>query len=855
MRGRQGIAVNEAEHFEMTRPELLSPGGDDACINAAVEGGADAVYFGLQSGFNARARAGNIGIEDLPELTARLHRHGVKAYLTFNTLVFTSELNAAESFLRAAIDAQVDALIVQDLGVARLIRELSSDVPIHASTQMTLGSALSIQQAVSLGLQRVILPRELSLADISKLRRESDVELEVFVHGALCMSYGGQCFASAAIGGRSANRGRCAQPCRLAYDLELDGKPLDVGSQRYPLSPSDLAGFQRVPDLMKAGVASLKIEGRLKSADYVRRATHLYRDAIDAAAEGHDFLPESERLDELELLFSRGSTEGWLTGRDDLTLVDARSSAKRGLRMGRVLRVKRDRVEVKLERSVRPGDGLHFLPGEEESPADKKPHRPQGGRVFHVYSEGHRVDQANAGRTVELAFHRDSFDPRLVQSGDIAWKTDDPRLKGKIRKEDRSNKETARVGVDLDIVAEVGSRLEITAQTTTGARCVVSSDEPLEQAQKHVLDEETLRKQFGRLGGTAYELCGLRLRMEGEPMAPLSVLGALRRKLIEQLDAAPLGSHWTQRPEPALPRMLESASQRKLELDDADKDVRLHVLCRTTDQVESILQRCPTSITLDMFNKKERLAAIKKIREHRDIELRLATSRLPLRGDVDKSNEVVSLIEEEPDSLLARNLEAVSICRERGVPFVADAFLNATNPFTVDLLRSWGAERATASYDLNRREMRDLADALPGGSLEVVVHQNVPLFHMEYCLYRRFLGESSCGACKSSSRSLVLRDRAGVAHPVVVSPGCRNTIFSGTAQSGCEYVDNWRLAGVRDFRIEFSPATPSHETGRICDIYLDLLTGRISGREAWKRLSSACPEGVTRGVFSSQEAE
>jgi U32 family peptidase len=851
----RGFAVSESSSFKVTRPELLAPGGDEACINAAIEGGADAVYFGLQSGFNARARAGNIGIEDLPQLTARMHRRSVKAYLTFNTLVFTSELDSAESFLRAAIDAGIDALIVQDLGIARLIRELSPDVPLHASTQMTLGSALSIKQAASLGLQRVILPRELSLADISKLTQETDVELEVFVHGALCMSYGGQCFASAAFGGRSANRGRCAQPCRLAYDLELDGKPYDTGSRRFPLSPSDLAGFRRVPDLMKAGVASLKIEGRLKSSDYVRRATQLYRDAIDAAYEQRDFSPEQERLDELELLFSRGSTEGWLSGRDDLTLVDARSSSKRGLQVGRVLNVKRDRIKVKLERPVRPGDGLHFLPGDEQGSAEKTSHLAQGGRVFHVYIEGRQVDQADAGRTVELAFHRDSLDSRLVQSGDVAWKTDDPRLKGKIRKENRSNKSVAQVGVDLDIVAKVGARLEVSARTTTDARCVVSSDDPLEQAQKHVLSEETLRKQFGRLGGTAYKLRALRLRMEGEPMAPLSVLGALRRQLVEQLDATPLGPHWTLRPEPVLPKILESVAQRTLDLDKDDKEVQIHVLCRTTDQVESILERRPSSITLDMSNDKVRRTAIDRIREQSDIQLCLATSRLPLRRSRDDINSVVSLIEEGPDAILARNLEAVSICRERKIPFVADAFLNAANPLTIDLLQGWGADRVTASYDLDRLEIHKLADALPFDSFEVVVHQHMPLFHTEYCLYRRFLGERSCKTCLSSPCSLTLRDRAGVAHPVSVSAGCRNTIFSGAPQSGSEYVESWRQVGVRDFRIEFSPATPPEESTRVFVIYRKLFNGHISGREAWKRLSSASSERVTRGVFSSQEVE
>src|SRR6185312_11582882 len=263
-----------------TRPEVLAPAGNAEALRAAVRAGADAVYFGLQ-GFNARARADNFDAAALGETMRELHRHGVRGYVTLNTLVFDDELPSLEAAVRACAAAGADAVIVQDLGTVRLVRAIAPDLPIHASTQMTCADAASIELARSLGASRVILPRELSLAEIAAVRRETSVELEVFVHGALCVAYSGQCLTSEAIGGRSANRGACAQACRLPYELVVDGVLTPVGERAYLLSPEDLESSALVPDLVRVGVSSLKIEGRLKGPEYVAATTRLYRKAID----------------------------------------------------------------------------------------------------------------------------------------------------------------------------------------------------------------------------------------------------------------------------------------------------------------------------------------------------------------------------------------------------------------------------------------------------------------------------------------------------------------------------------------------------------------------------------------------
>src|ERR1041385_2038952 len=263
-------------------PELLAPAGDWECARAAVENGADAIYFGLEK-FNARMRAHNFTEVDLPKLMEFLHRRGVKGYVTFNTLVFENEMGLAEQYARAMIAAGVDAAIVQDVGICRLIRELSPDFPIHASTQMTITSAAGVELARDLGCSLVVLARECSFKGIAKIQAATgpaSLPLEVFVHGALCVAYSGQCLTSEALGGRSANRGECAQACRLPYELICDGKPVPLGDRKYLVSPQDLAGLEALPELVRLGVASLKIEGRLKSPEYVANITRIYREAL-----------------------------------------------------------------------------------------------------------------------------------------------------------------------------------------------------------------------------------------------------------------------------------------------------------------------------------------------------------------------------------------------------------------------------------------------------------------------------------------------------------------------------------------------------------------------------------------------
>ncbi len=435
--------LKEAEiESKLNRPELLAPAGDQECLRAAVENGADAVYFGLDCGFNARARAANMSIADLPEVMSFLHHRGVRGYITFNTLVFTDELHAVENLIREIARAGTDAVLVQDLGLVQLIRQICPDLSIHASTQMTLTSVECIQAAEQLGIERVVLARELSISEIQSIRQQTSMPLEVFVHGALCVAYSGQCLTSESLGGRSANRGQCAQACRLPYDLICDGQDVDLGNVKYLLSPQDLAAYSLIKELIAAGVCSFKIEGRLKTPEYVANITRHYRAAIDSSVRGlqHEFSADSVR--EMELSFSRGFSAGWLNGNNHKVLVPGLSSAKRGVLVGHIDSIGNDTIRVLLTAPVMAGDGIVFE-------GDRAKGNEQGGRVYNIWRHGKRLQQAVDSGVVEMSFDRDAIDLGRLVAGQGIWKTDDPRLTARLRQSFTGPDPIRRVPLDL----------------------------------------------------------------------------------------------------------------------------------------------------------------------------------------------------------------------------------------------------------------------------------------------------------------------------------------------------------------------------------------------------------------------
>ena len=816
------------------KPELLAPAGDWECVRAAVANGADAIYFGLPR-FNARLRAENFTEEDLPRLMEYLHARAVRGFVAFNTLIFTDELPAAAAQLRLLQRCGVDAAIVQDLGLVALAREVAPELEIHASTQMTLTSPEGVRLARRLGIARVVLARELSLRELAKFREENGepiLPLEVFVHGALCVAYSGQCLTSEALGQRSANRGECAQACRLPYTLVVDGKARDLGDKRYLLSPQDLAAVNEIPELVRLGVASFKIEGRLKSPEYVAAVTQVYRQAIDAACAGRTHAPSARERYALEMTFSRGQFSGWLHGVDHQQLVHARFGKKRGVLVGRVAIVGADWVELDAlpDPPLAPGEGLVFDEGRDTE-------HEQGGRLYEIRGRRH-------------FFGHGKIDFSRVQVGARIWKTDDPKLTAAIRASFARDRPPRRELLDLRVSGRVGEPLRVEARAHGVS---VDSSVPLLLAQKRPLSAETLREQLGRLGGTRFELGKLECALESDLILPLRELNALRRDLVAQLEARaanrPVSALVSEKATWHLPARSETQTAR------APRETKPHltVLCRTLTQVEVALE-CPeaTAIYADFEDIRRYKEAVTTFRagNRSDSAIFLATPRIQKAGE----QGFFKLIENAaPDGVLVRNLGALDYFRASSLRLVGDFSLNVANPFTARVLRSLGPlNRLTVSYDLNAEQALALVRATPDLSFEITLHQHMPLFHMEHCVFAAFMSAGrdhlTCGR-PCDRHEVRVRDRVGLEHPVKADVGCRNTVFHAKAQSGAEFLTDFQAAGVRHFRVELL-AENRDEARRVVQGYAHLLRRETTPAELLSRLKTTSQLGVTTGTLA-----
>jgi len=816
------------------KPELLAPAGDWECLKAAVTAGADAVYFGLPA-FNARLRAENFTEADLPLVMDYLHARGRRGYLTLNVLIFPSELIEAERLLRWVGESKVDAIIVQDLGLVRLAREVCPEVEIHASTQMTLTSPEGVAFARRQGISLAVLARELSLRELAKFpspTEPSGLPLEVFVHGALCVAYSGQCLTSEVLGRRSANRGECAQACRLPYGLEVDGEPKDLGDRAYLLSPQDLAAVDEIPELIKLGLHSFKIEGRLKSPDYITAVTSVYRKAIDRALANHPTPASKEDKYRLEMTFSRGLFSGWFHGVDHQQLVHARFGKKRGPFAGKIARTGPDWVELEeMLTPLHPGDGVVIDRG---SDTDNEP----GGFLFGV--QGNRI-----------SFRHGSLPPHSTRPGDRVWKTKDPQLEKQLKAERSKEAPIETTPLNLKISGQAGQPLQIHA-VTGNQEVELSSAIPLTSARNRPLTPESLRDQLSRLGGTPFHLGDLAVDLPQPVILPVSELNRLRRDLVTRLSATALLSHNPgnvgQSAGPALPQLISPITAKQTFRHSAESrivasDAKLSVLCRNPAQAEILLSENPDLLYLDFEDLRRFAPTVENIRQKSKVPVCLATPRIQKAGETG----FFRLIENaKPDGVLIRNLGALDYFQSAQLPMIGDFSLNVANALSADLFISEGLERLTPSYDLDITQLLELLHSAPPSWFELTLHQHIPMFHMEHCVFAAFLSEGkdhlTCGRPCDHHR-IAVRDRVGEAHPIRADVGCRNTVFNSRPQSGASHLPQLLATGLRHFRIELLDESPD-EAINLLQSYREAFSGQTDPTHLSKTLGARDQLGV-----------
>lgn len=836
----------------MKKPELLAPAGGWECAKAAVENGADAIYFGVGR-FNARVRAGNFTADDLPKLMKFLHRRGVRGYATFNTLVFSNELAVAEEELRKIIAAGVDAAIVQDVGIARLIREISPDFPIHASTQMTISSDAGICFAQEIGASLAVLSRECSAKEIAAMTQK--IPLEVFIHGALCVAYSGQCLTSESLGGRSANRGECAQACRLPYELICDGVPVNLGGRRYLLSPRDLCGIEMLPSLMRAGVRSFKIEGRLKTPEYVAAMTQVYRDCIDRifpmlaenvpADSLEKFAHElhTHHLYTMEMAFSRGLYTGWIGGINNRELVHARFGKKRGVLLGEVENFANNGIFTHLRAPLKPGDGIVFDAG---TPEEKE----EGGYVYAV----ERAGENRAGDASFVGFAREGIRWERVRRGDKIWKTSDVALAKTVRESFDGDLPRWTRAVEISVRARAGEKLFATMRDEIGNAVSAESEALLVPATAKPASADYLREQFSRLGNTGFHLAEWSAEIENTPLVPASIANKLRRALVEKLIE--------KREKPVKWTLGEAKS--------VSLSQNLSAFCEIKNSAAGTINRPKSAIFP---------ALIPVIRELAQLDAALALGFREIYGEFEQPRDYKTAVEKahaagaefwaQParlfkqgdagilrqvhecgaDGFLARCHEHLRLSNAR---LRGDFSLNVANHLTANYFLARGLESVTASYDMDLEQLCALLERVDvPEKIEITLHQHMPMFHMEYCLFCAFLSKGKdfrdCG--RPCEKHVVrLRDRAGLEHLLKADATCRNTLYNARAQTGAEFFHEIRARGACRFRVEFVNESPEL-VAEILSYYRDLVAGTLDGATLWRNLRLESKLGVTRGTL------
>lgn len=786
--------------------ELLAPAGSREAFDAALACGADAIYLGGRQ-FGARQYAPNFSHDELASAVRKAHLHGSRVYVTVNTLVDDSELPDLREYLGALYDIGVDAAILQDVGVARIARRIVPNLPIHASTQMTVHNLPGVNLLAEYGFERVILARELSMDEISHICRGAKCQVEVFVHGALCICYSGQCLMSSLIGGRSGNRGRCAQPCRLPYQLEdAAGRNLLQGREigEYLLSPKDFQTLEVLPQLIKAGVASFKIEGRMKRPEYVGVVTDIYRRAIDRYQAGPDTYEVSrDDLRDIEQIFNRGFTTAHLFGKSGETMMSHRRPNNRGVLAGRVVNyLPQERSMVlKLDGALAVGDIIEAWVK-------------VGGRVnievAEIRTAAGTVTEAAAGDEVVLNVSAP------VRPGDRVFKTFDIRLTEKSREWFAAGSAKGKIPVTIHVEAAVGLPLRISLSDRTGKTGSALSQSPGQAALKRPLTEEYLEAQCGRIGNTDFVMERFVANIDGEVMVPVSEINEARRQAVAALEKARLAVFARKKTAigvwPA-EKDVEAKNDKRREAVRAKKlQPQLSVQVDTEAQAHAVLQAGADWLLIS-GERYQRSAADTDFYRHivgmaRKMGCRVQCN-LPRimrgKGEADARARLELFAALKVDAVGIPNHGSLALAMEYpGLPIYADTPFNVFNSESVEFLRAYGLVGAVLSPELTLQQVGRIA-ARTDFPLEVLVHGKIPLMVSEFCVGGGYLGElDDGGGCNGvcHEKELFLKDRMGERFPVKTDDSCRMHILNAKNLSMLPFVAKLLPVGLDRLRID-----------------------------------------------------
>lgn len=803
--------------------ELLLPVGNMEMCLAAVHHGADAIYVGVPF-FNARGRTTDFSLEELREMIDLCHLYGVRVNLAFNVVIFQNEFPKVIELLEKILPMGPDAFIVQDLGLAKLIRTMAPHQRIHASTQMTVTNPDAIKLVDDLKIDRFVLGRENSIPEIKLIREKTDKELEVFVHGALCVAYSGQCFTSESLGGRSANRGQCAQSCRLEYELYVDDVKKDLGNKKYLVSPKDLMGIEEVPKLKELGVHSFKVEGRLKTPEYVAAAAKNYREVLDGAPVNLE-----KRAQELSTTYSRGFFSGWLNGVNHQMLVDGTFSSHRGLEVGVVLEIKKKSILVSSSAPLKAGMGLLIAAKEEV-----------GSKIFTVQKIGDNYD-------VEL-LQKDL----KIEKGQKVYLNSNEGQSHELQKGWQSREHQKRIPLNFLVQGMYGEPLLVKAVDPEGREAYAQTITFLKPASSRPMTEEFIKDELSSLGTTVYEMGKFECFIQEGLFLNHRELKDIRRELVEKMNQARVNRSGIEvQPFNLAPMKKESSSQSGL-----------NILLRSKKQVEGFVSNIDIfkkqfhlikSVILDFEFGKDYATSVEMIKSV-GLKAGIATTRILKPSEYYNLNTIVRC---NPDMILVRNLGALDYLKTKtSVPLIGDFSLNVTNSMSLDYLTGKGLETINVSYDLNQDQLLDMAAFSDTGKMEVTLHQYMPEFHMEHCVFAAFMSTGTsfkdCGK-PCEKHEVKLKDHYGNMHFLKADQECRNTFFKATPQSASFLVKELQEKGVGAFRLE-ALSESSDEINKKILAYLKLLNGEISSSELMNSLKVMESYGMGLGQMNKSDS-
>jgi putative protease len=836
------------------KPEVLAPVGNwDMCL-AAVHNGAGAIYIGMP-GFNARARSHDHSFEELKEIILYCRLYGVQVHVAFNILIFEKELPIAIEGLKQLLPLQPDAIICQDVGLVRIIKKMAPDQIVHASTQMTVSSAEHIEFLSDLDMQRYVLARENSMSEMKNIRSKTNKELEVFVHGALCVAYSGQCLTSESMGGRSANRGQCAQTCRLDYQLNVNGKIEDLGAQKYLVSPKDLFGVDEIAGLMDLKIDSFKIEGRYKPPEYVAAASKLYSEKINEVLA----LPhEQVSSDALKISFSRDFFSGWLNGVNHNELVGGRYSSHRGLKTGHALSIKKDKkyptVKVFSSLTIHPGDGLFFVDTNEQM-------------LF--AARAYDVEKLDSD-TYMVNFEKGS-DLSKLSARSLMYINRSPARDKLLQQSYTDKSQLKRIPIAIRVDAVLGEPLRVVMKDDQAHEISVATALVLSEAQNVPLDDAKIRKHFKALSGSVFVLGRCDINIEPGLFIQDKAIKKLRQLAVAQLEAARLQRKFNESYLGTQASEIISSVARKYGAQAATVDelftlktsnqhqTKLNVLVRDDAQIDALVDLSSDVIGTVYLDYKYGQQYEKSVDKIRALGFRagIVTTRV-FKAGREKLLGIINRI--QPDVVLVRNAGAFEYFKQKyndKMPFelVGDFSFNITNHLSAQYFLNKGLSVFSPSYDLNFQQLEELLLSRNDGGTdlavraEITIHQYMPSFHMEHCVFASFLSDGSsikdCGMpCVNNNVGIV--DNKNINHPVLADQECRNTMFNGVPQSAGSMIPKLLSLGVKHYRIEALTEDADVLREKVV-AYMDVLSGESDAKALYKNLGIIEKYGISEG--------